>query len=60
MKKVVFVILHYCAVDITIRAVTVLQENLKYPDYEIVLVDNASPDDSGGILEKKYGSAERV
>ena len=60
MEKVVFVILHYCAVDITIRAVTVLQENLQYPDYEIVLVDNASPDGSGGILEKRYGSAERM
>lgn len=50
--KVVFVVLHYCQVNVTLDCIKSLSE-LK-GDKEIVVVDNASPDGSGVELENKF------
>lgn len=50
-SKIVFVILHYCAIQSTIDSVESIR---KYPSTEIVIVDNASPDKSGLELVDKY------
>lgn len=58
--KFVFVILHYCAVETTMRSVDTILTCIHYDDYEIVIVDNASPDKSGELLKRKYCNAEKV
>ena len=60
MGKIVFVILHYCALDTTIRAVECLIKNINYHTYEIVIVDNASPDESGEKLQCKFEKDNRI
>ena len=50
--KVVFVVLHYCQINVTIDCIMSLLK-LKGA-YQIVIVDNASPDGSGKMLEEKY------
>lgn len=61
MEKVdfVFILLHYTALNDTLECVESIQ---KYADgsYKIVIVDNASPDNSGIELEKKYKNSEDV
>ena len=56
-SKIVFVILHYCAVQSTIDAVESIR---KYSSTEIVIVDNASPDKSGFELLRKYSHAPNI
>lgn len=56
--KVVFVVLHYCQVNVTldcIKSLLVLKG-----EKEIVVVDNASPDGSGADLEKKFINNDMV
>lgn len=50
--KVVFVVLHYCQVNVTLDCIESLL-GLK-GEKEIVVVDNASPDGSGAVLEKLF------
>lgn len=56
--KVVFVILHYCAIDTTKEAIEKIRENISYNNYEIVVVDNNSPDGSGKQLQDAYENIE--
>lgn len=58
--KFVFVILHYCAVETTIQAVDTLLKCIQFDDYEIIIVDNASPDKSGDLLEERYRDVASV
>lgn len=56
--KCVFVVLHYCLYDVTKDCITSLL-SLR-GDKEIVVVDNASPDDSGKELQKLYTNTDNV
>lgn len=55
-----FVILHYITLDDTIECIQSIKENIDYKDYSIVVVDNGSPNNSGGELIKKYSGDEKV
>lgn len=51
---VAFVILHYNTIDVTINCVvSIMKLNGKHQS-RIVIIDNASPNDTGKILAKKY------
>ena len=56
--KTVFVILHYCQVEVTKDSV----ESLLELDGEklVVIVDNASPDGSGDVLKQFYSGKDNV
>lgn len=47
-----FVVLHYNEPKVTEKCVKAIRENTKKYSSEIVIVDNCSPDGSGGYLEK--------
>lgn len=49
-----FVILHYGDVNMTFKCIETILAKVKYMDYQIVIVDNKSPDGSGLILQEKY------
>ena len=55
-----FVILHYLNFDDTLRCVNSILDNVNYPDYNIVVVDNGSPNDSGKKLESHFGSKSEI
>ena len=56
--KIVFVILHYLAADDTIECINSILENVKYADKSVVVVDNASPNDSFGKIKNTYAGRE--
>lgn len=49
-----FVILHYLAIEDTIECVESIIEHNETNRIHIIIVDNASPDKSGDVLEEKY------
>lgn len=51
---VVFVILHYMAIDVTMKSVEYITENIDTNQYHIVIVDNASGNGSGEELKAFY------
>ncbi len=51
---IVFVVLHYIVADETCKCVSYIEKNIDTDNYRIVIVDNASPNGSGDILEKQY------
>ena len=59
--KVAFVVLHYENVEDTKNCITTIL-NLKEDDveYKIYLLDNASPNQSGKLLEKMYQSNKKI
>lgn len=58
--KIGFVILHYLALEDTVRCVTSIIEKIDTNNYEIVIVDNASSNNSGKVLVDKYKSNEKI
>lgn len=52
--KIVFVILHYLAIDETYKSVDSIEKKIDTDMYKIVIVDNASPDKSGALLKEHY------
>lgn len=54
-KKIVFIVLHYMAVEVTLECVRHIRKNMDTDSYQIVIVDNHSPDESYRILNEKYG-----
>lgn len=54
MPKVVFVILHYLAIDDTVECVESILNNVNYSNYEIVIVDNASDNGSKEYFDSKF------
>lgn len=60
MSRFAFVILHYIAIEDTKRCVYSILENCKENDVNIVIVDNASPDNSGKELEKIFKENENI
>lgn len=49
-----FVILHYMTIEDTIQCIESIKNNVVYRDYSIILVDNASPNNTGEELKKIY------
>lgn len=58
--KIAFVILHYQNVDVTIESIRYLLELDGIEKNEIIIIDNASPNNSGAILKEKYSSLKNV
>ncbi len=59
-NKFGFVVLHYCTIEMTIQSVSAIKEKLKEANYAVVVVDNASPNDSGKELLQHYENDSRV
>lgn len=60
MYKFCFVILHYQAINETKECVKSILENVEYPNYSIVIVDNKSPNKTGQELKNFYLNNEKV
>jgi len=58
--KFVFVILHYQTIDDTTDCVNSITSNVDYTNYEIVIVDNGSPNNSGIILKKLFSEEKNI
>ncbi len=52
--KFTFVILHYIAVEDTIECIESIKNNCKKCNYRIIIVDNASPNNTGILLRERY------
>lgn len=59
-KHFSFVILHYYTEDDTIKCINSIKEKCKNKSYSIVVVDNASPNNTGKELYKKYRNDAKV
>ena len=55
-----FVILHYLTEKDTIECVESIKDNISYPDFSIIIIDNGSPNCSGGILENKVEDNQTI
>lgn len=60
MEKVVYVILHYYTIEDTIKCVESILSREKNNNYEIVIVDNNSPNKTGIELKNKYISYDKI
>lgn len=60
MSKTAFVILHYIVIDETIKCVNSILDRVDSSKCEIVIVDNASPNDSGKELRKLYSDSGNI
>lgn len=57
---IVFVILHYLAIDETKRCVEYINKNIDTDKYQIVIVDNNSANGSGKMLQEYYEQQIKV
>lgn len=60
MKKFGFVILHYQIMEETLKCIDSIQKYLNKEEYEIIIVDNGSPNKTGRILKEKFDSIENI
>lgn len=51
---IVFIVLHYMVIEETKKCIEYIERNIDTPDYHVVLVDNASPNGSGKILQEYF------
>lgn len=58
--KYSFLILHYKAIEETVKCITSIIEKIDCEEYQIVVVDNGSPDGSGKLLKEKYAENNLV
>lgn len=59
-EKIGFCILHYLVKDVTINCVNSIMEKCKGENYAIVIVDNASSNNSGKELQKLYKNNNKI
>ncbi len=59
-EKFVFLILHYQAINETIKSANLILEKYKNYDFNIIIVDNCSPNKTGQILLEKYSNNEKI
>lgn len=55
-----FVILHYLGIEDTIECISSIQENVKYKNYSIVVVDNGSNNSTGEQLQNIYKNNSNI
>ena len=55
-----FVVLHYNTVDDTERFITSVFDNIDTESYQIVIVDNASPNGSGKTIKRRYKDSSKI
>ncbi len=55
-----FVILHYLSLEDTIECIESIKDKIDVDNYEIVVVDNCSPNHTGIMLIEKYRNDDRV
>ena len=60
MNKIAFVILNYCTFSDTVECINSVKDKIDADDYEIVIVDNASPDGSGQQLRERYKGVSKI
>lgn len=53
MNSVTFVVLHYIVLEDTIECVESIRR-MKYPNMDVIIVDNCSPNGSGALLKEMY------
>lgn len=58
--KIVFVVLHFCAISDTNECIESIRNKIDTKEYKIIVVDNASPDRSYKELQQKYADSEDV
>lgn len=58
--KVAFVLLHYNNFDITDKAIKYLKLLPEFGEFEIVVVDNASPNGTGKELQREYSDVKKI
>lgn len=58
--KVLIVILNYGTYDLTIRLIEDLKTDLDYENYDIMVVDNCSPNESAKVLGEKSAELEYI
>jgi GT2 family glycosyltransferase len=54
MYKITFVILHYLTYEDTKECINSILDNIDYENYSIIVVDNASPNDSIKLIKSEY------
>ena len=59
-QSLAFVILHYNTMKETTDCICSIEKNIDGDKYNIVVVDNASPNGSGIQLEERYKENKRV
>lgn len=59
-NKIGFLILHYMAMDATINCVKSIENNIDTTQYQIIIVDNASPNGSGIKLKSYFKNNDKV
>lgn len=59
-KKVIFLILHYNSIEVTRECIDSIKELEQQERIEIVIVDNASPNGSGKVLEEEFSQDKNV
>lgn len=59
-NKIVFVILHYYTITDTIKCVNSIKDNINNDECEIIIVDNASPNQTGEELKEMYKNIENI
>ncbi|MFA9375899.1 MAG: glycosyltransferase [Lachnotalea sp.] len=60
MEHISFVILHYMSYTYTKNCIDSILQNIIYENYSIVVVDNASPNDSSKLLTDHYNANPKV
>ena len=58
--KFTFVILHYLTYEDTKECIDSIISNVDYKEYDIVVVDNGSPNNSGAMLEQTFKESSKV
>lgn len=60
MQKFVFVILHYNAIEVTIECIESIFKNARDEFYQIIIVDNHSPNGTGPLLKEMYEEHPKI
>ena len=60
MYKIGFLILHYISLEETIKCVESIIKRIDNQNYEIIIVDNASPNNSGVKLKEMYKEQDKI
>lgn len=60
MFRFTLVVLHYITVKDTEECIESILQTIKYANFNIIVIDNGSPNDSGKLLYQKYKNHNRV